>query len=107
MLLHDDHVLGALHHADRRGVAARIAADRALLVGGDVETALAEARQLAQVDDGLGETPGVGFVHVEKVEGEALRGLRSHPGKTRQLIYDSLYGPSSISRAGHRGRDRR
>ena len=80
-----DEVDRLLDDADEGVVTARIAADRAHLVLGEVSAFLAEADPLLHVLDRRREREGLVLRPLQQVEGEAMSGTRSHTGQARKL----------------------
>ena len=84
--LNGHNVLGLLDHAQRGLVAARVAADRARVLLGDVEADRAELHPLLDRTDRVGEALHVLGVRLEDMERDALRGLGSHAGQPAELV---------------------
>ncbi|GMA86624.1 hypothetical protein GCM10025868_18740 [Angustibacter aerolatus] len=80
-LLDRDDVLRLLDDAEHRRVAARVAADAALLVLGDVAARHAEPDARLDLRQGVDQAADVGRVGGEHVEGDALGALRTDPGQ--------------------------
>src|SRR5207253_2346388 len=74
-----------LDDADHRVVAARVEADRADLLLGQVPALAAEADALLDLDDRGGERERLVLRYAQQVEREPLRGARPDPGQARQL----------------------
>src|SRR5680860_1237773 len=84
-LLHRHQVTRLLDDAQHMRVPARVAADAALLLLGDVVAAAAEAHPALDLADRPSEPVGVGHVDGQQVEGQALRALGTDPRKTTEL----------------------
>ena len=83
--LERDHVDGLLDDADDGAVAARVEADRAELLLGQVAALAAEADALLDLLDRVRERDGLVLLRREDVESESLRRPRADPGQPRQL----------------------
>ena len=83
--LERDHVDGLLDDADDGAVAARVEADRAELLLGQVAALAAEADALLDLLDRVRERDGLVLLRREDVERESLRRPRADPGQPRQL----------------------
>ena len=90
--LHRDHVGGLLDDADQAVIAARVLADAAARLVGQVEADLAEADLLLHLADRLGQRDGVLGGGAEDVEGEPLGGAGADPGELRELGHEPLDG---------------
>ena len=90
--LHNHHVLGALDDAHQSDVTPRIPADRTFLASSDVEATAAEPDLLPHVDDGGGQTPGIGLLDREQMERKSLRSLLANAWKPAELIDEPLDG---------------
>ena len=103
-----EQVDGLLDDADDRAVAARVEADRAHLVLGEVAALAAEAHALLHVLDRLGERERLVLRRAQEMEREALRRPRPDPGQARQLRDEIVHGraehgpivPFGLVRAG-------
>ncbi len=87
-----DDVPGLFHDADDGGVPPRIPADVTELLFGEVEAARAEADDLFDLDESVGQGKGFLGRQLEQVEREALGGLGPDAGKLAQLIDELLDG---------------
>ena len=83
--LERDHVDGLLDDADDGAVAARVEADRAELLLGQVAALAAEADALLDLLDRVREGDCLVLLRREDVEREPLRRPRADPGQSRQL----------------------
>ena len=102
-LLDRDDVAGVLDHAQHRGVAPVVGADRAQLALGHVEAALAEPDPRLRLGDGPGQPLGVLGGQLQEVEGDALGRLRPDAGQAAELVdqrLDRRGVGEAISRSG-------
>src|SRR5262249_23213721 len=90
--LHRDHVAGLLHDADQPMIAARVLADPAARLVGEVEAHLAQTDPFLDLADRICERTGVFVGGAKDVEGEPLRGAVAHPGQLRELGDEALDG---------------
>src|SRR5262249_7296790 len=90
--LHRDHVAGLLDDTDERLVAARILADAAALLVGQVEADLAEPDPLLDLADGVRQRLGVLTGGAQDVEGEPLRRAAADAGELGELRDEALDG---------------
>lgn len=81
-----DDVLGLLDNAEGVGVAARIGADSAERVLGDIAADRAELDLGLDLGERRDEPLDVGFVGREQVEGDALRALGPDPGQLPEFV---------------------
>ena len=81
-----------LDDADDGAVAARVEADPAHLVLGEVAALAAEAHPLLHVLDRLRERQRLVLLRAEQVEGEPLSRTRADAGKARQLRDEVVHG---------------
>ena len=79
-------ILGLLDDADRAGVAAHVAADRALVLFREVAADVAVAHAPAHGVDRVDEARDVLGLGVQDVHGHALRGLRADAGQLPKLV---------------------
>src|SRR5581483_10580118 len=96
--LERDEVDGLLDDADRRAVAARVEADRAELLLGEVAALAAEADALLHLADRRRERERLLLRHLEDVEGEPLRRPAADPRQARQLGDEVLDGRAEHGR---------
>src|SRR5690625_1814006 len=81
-----DDVLGLLDHAQQGRIAARVAADAALRLLGDVAAGLTEPHPRLDLGQGGGQPLHLVGVGAEDVESDPLSTLRADAGKLAQLI---------------------
>jgi len=84
--LHGEHVLGLLHHADQRGVAAGVGAVAAALRGRDVPAHLAEPHALLDLLQHVLQPRHVRGIRGEQVERDPLRALGPDAGQPAELV---------------------
>lgn len=85
-----DDILRLLHHADDRLVAARVAADVALLLLRDIAAHRAEADLVLHLEEGVCEASDVGRLGLQDVEGDPLRALGTDAGQPAQFVDEVL-----------------
>jgi hypothetical protein len=78
------------HHADGSAVALRVHANAADGFAGDIAADSAEGHAVAHRGQRVGQAVNIFWVHVQHVERNSLRALRTHTGKSRQLINEVL-----------------
>ncbi len=104
-----EEVAWLLDDADERGVAARVAADRAegLFGFGEMEAGLAVSDTLLGLTNGLGQLEGFVFRAFEDVMGESFGGFRADAGESAEggdePINDAGHGPRGWRRHGEAG----
>jgi hypothetical protein len=95
-----DDIHGLLDHADGGDITPGIAADLALLFGGEVEAPAAEADGLLGLDDGGCQWERFFGCEAQQMEREPLGGLRPDAGQLAQLVDELLYGGAVEDGAG-------
>src|SRR5699024_162083 len=80
------HILGLLHDAQQAGVAARVAADAALGLFGDVAADLAEPHAGLHLGQCGGQALDLFGIGAEDVEGNALGALGAHSGELAKFV---------------------
>jgi hypothetical protein len=87
-----DDVGGLFHHAEEGGVPARVSADIAEVLVGQVEAALTEPDGLLGVYQGLSQRKGLFRGETEQVERQPLGRLRPDAGELREFVDEPLDG---------------
>src|SRR6185437_3282646 len=90
--LHRDHVARLLHHADHAVVAARVLADSAARLVGQVEGGLAQADSLLDFADRVGQRERVLARGAQDVKGQALGRAVADARQLRELADQALHG---------------
>ena len=88
-----------LDDADDRAVAARVEADRADLLLGEVPALAAEAHALLHLLDRVGERERLRLRHLEEMERKPMRGAAADSGQPRQLRDEVVDGGAQHRRS--------